>query len=467
MTDESILLIFPPNQWGYVDRFCQPLGILTLASVLRDAGIKVIALDLGAEGWSKEKFIDYVANGNFTQIGVTVTTPFRKFAYSILSIAKKINPEIKTLVGGPHISFVGEKVFQESPDIDVAVSGEAELDIEEIIRNPTKKFYELGVVEDLDRIPFPDRSFVRHIKYNKFCGIWVGDSASMKWVRGCSWRKCTFCSRSQLTMTHRRRSPEKIIEEISIIQNELKYKNLFVVDDSLQMKSNYIKNILRMKIKENLDIPFWALARADNLDKETFELLRKANCRGLEIGIESSVPRIIEMYKKTNLDPEAWKQKITENFEYANKNNIFIIGTFIVGGPNETKQEIQQTIDFSKNSKADVAQAFPFLYLIGSKLWEEAVSEGKIRPTQMYTYNDKSFSTTEFTSKEILDLTMKAEHQINSPLKNPIRYIRIVRKFIKQRSWSMIGNNLIRIPLIARNFLFKHPYEMIPEDYQD
>ena len=467
MRDESILLIFPPNQWGNIERFCQPLGILTLASVLRDAGIKVTALDLGAEGWSKEKFQDYVINGNFTQIGITVLTPFRKFAYSILSLVKKINPEIKTLVGGPHISFVGEKVFQESPDIDIAVSGEAELEIEGIIRNPTRKFYELGVVEDLDRIPFPDRSFVRHIKYNKFCGIWVGDSASMKWVRGCSWRKCTFCSRSQLTMKHRRRSPEKIIEEISIIQNELKYKNLFIVDDSLQMKSNYIKNILKMKIKEGLDIPFWALARADNLDKESLELLRKANCSGLEIGVESSTPRLIELYKKTNLDPESWKRKITKNFEYANKNDIFIIGTFIVGGPNETKQEIQQTVDFCRNSKADVVQAFPFLYLIGTKLWKDAVSEGKIKPTQMYTYNDKSFGTTEFTSKEILDFTLKAEQQINSPLKNPKRYARILRKFIKQKSWSMIGNNLIRIPLIAFNFLFKHPYEMIPEDHQD
>ncbi|MHA1955142.1 MAG: B12-binding domain-containing radical SAM protein, partial [Candidatus Heimdallarchaeaceae archaeon] len=442
MREESVLLIFPPNQWNYSDRFCQPLGILTLASVLRDAGIKATALDLAAEGWSKEKFQNYVANGDFTQIGVTVLTPFRKFAYSILSIVKEINPDIRTLVGGPHISFVGEKVFQESPHIDIAVSGEAELDIEEIIRNPTKKYYELGVIEDLDKIPFPDRSFVKHIKYNKFCGIWVGDSASMKWVRGCSWRKCTFCSRSQLTMKHRRRSPEKIIEEISIIQNELKYKNLFVVDDSLEMKSGYIKKILRMKIKEGLDIPFWALARADNLDKESLELLRKANCRGLEIGIESSVPRIIEMYKKTDLDPNLWKRKLTETFEYANQNNIFVIGTFIVGGPKETKQEIQQTIDFCKTSNIDVIQAFPFLYLIGTELWNDAVSEGKINPTLMYTYNDKRFGTSEFTSKEILDFTMNAERQINSPLKNPIRYVRILRKFIKQKSWSMIGNNL-------------------------
>ena len=465
MEEESILLIYPPNQWNSVDRFCQPLGILTLAAVLRNTGFDVTALDLAAEGWSKDKFSKYIENRNFSHIGFTVLTPFRNFVYSILSLIKKIDKNIKTLVGGPHITFVGEKVFKESSDIDIAVSGEAENDIVEIIRDPTKSFYKLGVIKDLDSVPFPDRSHVRHIKYNKFCGIWVGDSASMKWVRGCSWRKCTFCSRSELTMTHRRRSPEKILEEISILQNELNYKNLFIVDDSLQLKSKYIKKILKMKIKEGLDIPFWALARADNINKESLSLLSKANCRGLEIGIESTSKRLIKLYNKTDLNPEDWKQKIMDNFQYAYENNIFTIGTFIVGGPDETEEEIQQTIDFCKDSKVDVVQAFPFIYLIGTELWRRAVSEGKVKPTQMYAYNDKNFKTTQFTSKEILEMTMKAEHQINSPLKNPVRYSRIFKKLIKQKNWSMIFNNLIRVPSIAYNFLLKHPYELIPNEF--
>ena len=125
----------------------------------------------------------------------------------------------------------------------------------------------------------------------------MDDSASMKWIRGCPWRKCRFCSRNELTLKHRRRSPEKIIEEIAIIQHELKYKNILVVDDSLALNTKFSKNILRMKIKEGLDIPFWALARVDQIDEEAFQLMKRANCSGLQVGIESIVPRVIDMYK--------------------------------------------------------------------------------------------------------------------------------------------------------------------------
>ncbi len=464
MNEISVLLIYPPNKWGNIDRFCQPLGVLTLGSALKEAGIKVSVLDLAAEGWPKDKLEQYITEGNFTHVGITILTPFREVAYSILSLAKKINPEIITLVGGPHISLMGKEVRAECEDVDIIVSGEAEQEIVNIITNPTKKYYELGIVKELDKSPVPDRSFVRHIKYNQLSGLWIGDTASMRWIRGCQWRKCTFCSRNELTMTPRRRSPEKIIEEIAIIQNELKYKNLFVVDDSIMFNSRHAKEILELKIKEGLDIPFWALTRSDQINEESLRLLRKANCRGLEIGIESVVPRTIKMFKKTNEEPKIWVKKLGEKLEAANRNNILTVGTVIVGSPNETKEEIQQTMLFCKKSKVDVIIAFAFQYLIGSELWRVAIEEGRIKPHQMFTYNDKKFGSTEFSTAEIMKMAEKVERQVNSPIANPMRYVRIARKLVKQRSWSMITMNLLRLPIVIKNYLFSHPYEMVPEE---
>ena len=45
-------------------------------------------------------------------------------------------------------------------------------------------------------------------------------------------------------MNYRQKSPDKIIEEIAIIQNELKYENIIIIDDSLKIDSKYIKNEL-------------------------------------------------------------------------------------------------------------------------------------------------------------------------------------------------------------------------------
>ncbi len=464
MSKESVLLVFPPEKWGSVERFCQPLGLLTLGTIIKREGIEVMVVDLSAEGWSPSRMAKFIEEKEFTHVGTTVITPFRKVAYSILQIAKKINPSIITLAGGPHVTYVKEKIFLESSFIDIAVAGEAEEKIVEIIRKPTKKFYDLGYIKDIDSIPFPDRSFVKHIEYNQMTNIWIGDSASMKWVRGCPWRKCRFCSRSVLTMAHRKRSPEKIVEEMAIIQNELKYKNIIVIDDSLRVNSKHTKEVLRRKIKEGIDIPFWSLARADHIDEEGAYLMRRAGATGLLIGVESVVPRMIDMYQKISGDPRKWPQKLNHAFELAEKYHLIIIGTFIVGAPYERIQEIQATFNYCRSAKLDLVQPFPFLYLIGSDFWQQAVQQGSIEPSQYYTYNDKKFGTTEFTTNEIFNLALEAESLINSPILNPKRYFRLVRKLVKQKNWPVIKQNIIRLPLIFRDVWKQHTYEMIPDE---
>ncbi|MFW9924859.1 MAG: B12-binding domain-containing radical SAM protein [Candidatus Thorarchaeota archaeon] len=463
MANESVLLIHPPFIWGVSDRFCQPLGVLTLASALKEAGIKVVVLDLAAEGWPPQKFAQYLRENKFTHIGVTIISPFRDIAYSILKLAKKIYPDIITLAGGPHPTVTKEDIFSECPYLDYAVSGEAELDIVEIIQNPKKKFYDLGYVKDLDTVPIPDRSHVRHIQYNELSGVFMGDSATMKWVRGCPWKKCRFCTRNELSMHYRQRSIDKIIEEIAIIQNELKYENIINIDDSLRFDRKFIQDILKAKIKEGLDIPFWALARADQINEKGAQLMKRAGCNGIQIGLESVVPRIVDMYKKS-WDPSAWRDNLTNAIELCNKYDIIVIASFIIGAPTETEAEIWDTINYCKNSKLDIAQAFPFQYLRGSEMWTEAIEKGQLQTNQYYTYNDKKFGTTQYTTEELFTLAKVAEDYINSPIKNPGRYVRIVRKFIKQGNWQLITNNLARLPSIIQKLLIEHPYEIVPEE---
>lgn len=464
MSEENVLLIHPPFQWGVIDRFCQPLGVLILASALKKEGIKVTVLDLAAEGWLPKQLANYLSQNSFTHIGITTLTPFREIAYSILRMIKAINPNIITNIGGPHPTLQKEQVFSECEAIDYAISGEAELDIVNIIKNPEKKFIDLGCIKDLDTAPMPDYSHVRHIGYNELSGIYMGDSATMKWVRGCPWRKCRFCSRTELSMNYRQKSPERIIEEIAIIQNELKYENIIVIDDSLKFDSKYLKKILRMKIKEGLDIPFWALARADHIDEEGARLMSRAGLSGIQIGLESVVPRLIDMYRKTSFPSHMWREKLDQALALGDKYNFIVIASFIIGAPTETPEEIWHDINYCKKSKLDIAQAFPFQYLKGSEMWVEAVEQGKLNSTQYYTYNDKKFGTTPYTTQELFDLAVEAENQINSPFLNPGRYVRLIRKFIKQKNWLVFKHNIVRLPIILKKLLLEHPYEVVPED---
>ena len=141
-----------------------------------------------------------------------------------------------------------------------------------------------------------------------------------------------------------------------------------------------------------------------------------------------------------------------------------MIGTFMIGGPTEKLEEIQTTINYMKHAKLDIAQAFPFQFVVGSDFWHEAVAAGQIQPSQLYAYNDKQFGTTEFTTQELFNMVLKAEKEINSPLKNPGRYVRLVRKFIKQKKWTEIRVNIGRLPAILKKLLLEQPYEMVPEE---
>lgn len=463
MSSESVLLIFPPNEWGRKERFLQPLGVLILGTELRDVGIKTNVLDLSAEGWSLQKLKRFLTKGNFTYLGITVNSPFRQIAYSILREAKELNPNIITLVGGSHPSFVGEKILEECDYIDIAIAGEAEQQIAEIIQNYKPGFYQLGVVEHLDKSPIPDRSFIRHIKYNSLSGFWIDDSATIIWTRGCPWGKCTFCAHN-LSMEYRKHSAERIIEEIGIIQNELNYKSLNIADNCTAFNSKYVKDILKRKIKEGLDIPFFAVSRADLIDEESIKLLREANCISLELGIESASCRLLDLYNKSNQKPTQWLKMLEKKIEMLDKNHILSIGTLIVGGPLETIEEMELTTSYCKNSKIDLVIAFPFRYLVGSQLWGDAIKNGIINENQYYTFNDKKFSTTEFTTEEIFQFAKKVENQINSPFRNPSRWKRIFRKIIKQKKWQMLFNNIIALPNILYKGLLNKPFEIMPEE---
>jgi radical SAM superfamily enzyme YgiQ (UPF0313 family) len=308
----------------------------------------------------------------------------------------------------------------------------------------------LNYIENIKSLPIPERSFIRHIKYNRLQSLWIGDSASMKWARGCQWRGCRFCSRPALDLTYRRRNPEDIIKEIAIIQNELKYENIFIIDDSIQVKSKYAKEILRLKIKEGLDIPFWILTRADHMDEEGVRLMRRAGAVGFQIGLESVVPRIVDMYRKINGDSRQWHRTLDRVFELADKYQLVAIATFIIGGPSETAKEIQTTVDYCRTAKVDIARPNPFRFAYGSDLWREAIQKGQLNPDQYDTFNDKSYGTTEFSSEEIFKLVFEAQQLISSPILNPRRYLRLFRKFLKQRN-PLVYRNVIRSPLLIKN----------------
>ena len=397
-----------------------PLGLAYLASVARENGFKVEVIDSQAENITFQELAARIREINPDVVGITATTPMVPDAYTVAFIAKKINPNIVTIIGGPHVTFVPERTLMECPYIDIVVRGEGEETFRELlemidsgkslsdVRGIT--YRENGrirstpprpLIKNIDDIPLPAYDLLPMDKY-RFGKIRFGAIITS---RGCPYN-CIFCASSALFgHTYRAHSVERVLEEISILRNEYNVREIEFLDDTFTLNRKRAQEIARRIIRENLDISWTASSRANTLDYETALLMRRANAHSLYIGIESGTQKILDFIGKgITLDQAVRAVKI------ARKAGLNVLGSFVIGFPIETLQDINTTIEFSKSLDLDYAQftiATPFP---GTRLWNYACKYKLLLTTnwRKYTTLDVVMKSFFLAPKQIKRLLLKA-----------------------------------------------------------
>ena len=103
---ESVCLVIPPSIFLLDERVFMSLGILRVAAVLENAGVKVEMLDLSGISNFVEVAVEHAANSKSNIFGFTATTPQIPAVAEIVTALSKTNPNIKTIIGGPHVTLV-------------------------------------------------------------------------------------------------------------------------------------------------------------------------------------------------------------------------------------------------------------------------------------------------------------------------------------------------------------------------
>ena len=107
--------------------------------------------------------------------------------------------------------------------------------------------------------------------------------------------------------------------------------------------------------------------------------MKKAGVKSIEFGIESGNQEILDYYdKKITLDP------IRNAVKLSKKTGFLTIGNFILGAPIETEKHIDDSIEFAKELNLDFAFFYPYSYLKGSALWEDAVQKGIVKENDLF-----------------------------------------------------------------------------------
>lgn len=370
-----------------------PLGILYCATVLANEGFEVSVLDQAAKGFSTTQAVSWVKKEDPDILGFSVLSSSSKEVGKIASLVKKENPNIYVVLGNYHPTFNAERLLKKYPDIDVIVRGEGEYTNLELTRclqrgkslkkvdgityrdndGKTATTPERPLIKDLDSLPFPNRRLVDCEYASRIFGIKTATKkfTSLLSSRGCPFQ-CTFCACREFARgVWRPRSVENIVEELEFLYSE-GFREFLFVDDNFTLNPRRVVKFCNMLKKRRIKIEWFCDSRVDNCGFDTFREMVKTGCRILYFGMESANQRILDYYKK-HITPE--QSKIAaRNARKAGMD--IIVGSFIVGAPDETRKEIQNTLRFAQKIDIDVPSFNILCMPIGSPLWNELVAKG-------------------------------------------------------------------------------------------
>jgi radical SAM superfamily enzyme YgiQ (UPF0313 family) len=147
------------------------------------------------------------------------------------------------------------------------------------------------------------------------------------------------------------------------------------VDDSFTLNPKRVIEICRGMRKEKLDMEWICEGRVDNCSYEMLREMVEAGLKILYFGIESANQRILDYYKKT-ITPEQAETAVRT----AKKAGVdVIVGSFIVGAPDETREEIWNTIEFARRVPIDLPQFNILGAHPGNDIWNELEAKGFLK----------------------------------------------------------------------------------------
>ncbi|MBF0327729.1 MAG: cobalamin-dependent protein [Nitrospirae bacterium] len=375
----KILLINPSG--GYPHEF-PPLGILSIASVLKNEGHAVGFFDEGAFHRDNMALFDYVREFSPDVFGISLYTSNIVETFKTVSILRSIIPKSTIVVGGPHATVLPERTMFECRDIDFLICGEGELTAKELIESlqgkldvhQVKGLYfrekeaivktgQREFIADLDTIPNPDHDFVARFSYS-YGVLRAGKKvATIMSSRGCPF-DCSFCAAKAVwRRSFRRRSPENVAAEIELLINNYGYDEIYFMDDLFAVDRNWLDKLYVDMKKRSILVPWKCLGRVDLLSFADYQKMADNGCYLIQFGVESGDDDILkDINKKINTD------QVRKAFAEAKKARLNTYGFFIVGHNMDTYETILKTIYLARYLNPDFVSFFASVPFPGTKL---------------------------------------------------------------------------------------------------
>lgn len=375
MSGKRILFITPPYHCGVVEVAGRwvPLTFVYLAGEVRKAGYEPLIYDamtkrVGfAEIESKiaEVKPDYVATS-----AITSTTPD---ALKILKIAKEVNPDIITILGGVHPTFMYKEALLNGY-VDYVVRGEGERTLVELLdalENTKAELQErLGKVKGIaykyghNVVTTPPRPLIKDLdslttawdlldwEDYKYFVVPKSRLGAVSTSRGCS-HACTFCSQQKFWHRNwRARQPENVVSEMEFLLKKYGVNVVLFPDEHPTYDRQRWEKLLDLLIEKELGVYILMETRAEDIvrDADILHKYRQAGVIHIYIGVEATNQETLDLIKK-EVDVETGIKAL----KLIDQHGMISETSFILGFPQETPQSIKTTLELANYYNPDFA----------------------------------------------------------------------------------------------------------------
>jgi len=362
----KVALINPPIPEGvFRHQPYLPMGLAYLAAVLERNSHEVKILDCPTLKINCEQLKKKIGDFDPEVVGITSMTPTINSAFAAAHAVKEAKSDAIVVIGGPHATFMDEQILRDVADVDIVVRGEGEQTITEIVQKNANReklddaagitFRKNGEVtrnadrnyiENLDELPYPSLNHFSLENYRVF-GRKIFPVVTS---RGCPFQ-CSFCITSRVFGKNTRmRTSESVVNELEWLKNEHNAEAYSFFDDTFTLDKQRVHKICDEIIARKLDVPWDCQTRVDQITPEILGKMKKAGCEIVTFGIEAGCQRILDtIHKKTSVEQNERGIKMVK------KAGLSVVTSIIIGFPSETKDTIEETLQFVQRLKPDDA----------------------------------------------------------------------------------------------------------------
>lgn len=429
-----------------------PMGVLSLSSYVREhTNTECLILDMNTHVRDEMKITDKwddffrktlkekVKDKKIDVVGISaIFNVCAGYMKSITEICKQECDDTLVIAGGGLPSNLPEEVFELAPNIDAIAYSEGEKTLVRLLKaNDMKKDLEesngwitkksilekkkrptMEFVQTLDEIPPMSYDLIDFTKYKnltRFHGEVTAKTitTSLMTSRGCPYM-CNFCaSHTVHSRKMRFESPKRVIETVRNLKSEYGVNVFCIEDDLFLVHRKRALAIFEELAKEDITIEFPNGMSVHHMNDDVMiDALKAAGLKMATLAVESGVERVLkDVIRKPYTDLNI----VREVVDRLRRKDLYSRAFFVIGFPEETLDEIYETIEFMKATGFNWVIASIASPIAGSELYDECKTKGLIINDELssYSYGRSNIRLPYATPEEMERIRYEAVLEVN------------------------------------------------------